>query len=199
MTTVQSGSQIVANSSVLSSGIASVDHLTPDGLMLYMETRLGGIDAQVEAAFDKQKKIEAIRKELMKIQTVTAGVVTEGGTLDEAQIGDLRAAIARLIEIDDMLGRSLKKDLRNAGIYRATENDEGKEVYEWKKEYTAEMGAMLSEAVGSRLKQLESSASLEMIQLQSLMSARQTAISLCTNLVSALGKGEEAIVGNIGR
>jgi len=38
-----------------------------------------------------------------------------------------------------------------------------------------------------------------MIRLQSIMSARQTAIQLATNLMSALGESTKSIVSNIGR
>jgi hypothetical protein len=48
-------------------------------------------------------------------------------------------------------------------------------------------------------KDIESSAQLDMIRLQSIMSARQTAIQLSTNLVAALGESTKAIVSNIGR
>jgi hypothetical protein len=53
--------------------------------------------------------------------------------------------------------------------------------------------------IENAIKDVESGSELEMIKLQSLMSARNTAISLATNMMSAIGKGAEAIVGNIGR
>jgi hypothetical protein len=45
---------------------------------------------------------------------------------------------------------------------------------------------------------LNSGSELQMIQLQSLMSQRQTAIELCTNLVQSLGDTTEKIAENIG-
>jgi hypothetical protein len=63
---------------------------------------------------------------------------------------------------------------------------------------TAEQTKGLKDSIDTRVKALESSSQLEMIQLQSLMSARQAAVSMCTNLVSALGKADEAIANNIG-
>ena len=45
---------------------------------------------------------------------------------------------------------------------------------------------------------LNSSSELQMIQLQSLMSERQTAIQLTTNLVQSLGDQSEKIVDNVG-
>jgi len=48
-------------------------------------------------------------------------------------------------------------------------------------------------------KDLESQASLNMIRLQSIMSTRQTAVQLATNLIASLGETTKAIVTNVGR
>ncbi len=53
----------------------------------------------------------------------------------------------------------------------------------------------LSDAAGN----LNSNSELEMVQLQSLMSQRQTAVSLTTNLVQSLGDQENKIADNIGK
>ena len=45
---------------------------------------------------------------------------------------------------------------------------------------------------------LNSNSELQMIQLQSLMSERQTAIELTTNLVQSLGNQAEKIAQNVG-
>jgi hypothetical protein len=49
------------------------------------------------------------------------------------------------------------------------------------------------------VKDSDSGSQLDMIHLQSIMSARQTAIQLSTNLVAALAESTKAIVSNIGR
>jgi hypothetical protein len=45
---------------------------------------------------------------------------------------------------------------------------------------------------------VSSESQMGMIQLQSLMSQRQTAIQLCTNLIQALGEQSKNVVGNVG-
>jgi hypothetical protein len=40
---------------------------------------------------------------------------------------------------------------------------------------------------------------MNMISLQSIMSARQTAVQLATNLISALGESSKAIAANAGK
>jgi hypothetical protein len=48
-------------------------------------------------------------------------------------------------------------------------------------------------------KDIDSSAQMDMIRLQSIMSARQTAIQLSTNLIASLSESTKSIVSNIGR
>jgi hypothetical protein len=196
---VNLGTQFAATSDVLSSGIQSPGHLTADGLMLYMQTRLTGIDEQIEAAFQKQKDIEALRKILGDLNSALSGLDgDEGGErkLDAAKLDAIAAAMYTFNQLDPAGAKKFAQTLRDNGLpVDLTRN------YANAGSRTFEPGEIkpLQESVSQVLKELDSSAQLEMIQLQSLMSARQTAISLCTNLVAALGKGEEAIVGNIGR
>jgi hypothetical protein len=55
-------------------------------------------------------------------------------------------------------------------------------------------GQALSDAAGS----LNSDSELAMVHLESLMSQRQTAVTLTTNLVQSLGDQENKIADNIG-
>lgn len=214
---IQSGAQIVSGSDVLSSGIVTSGHLTPDGLMLYMQTRLGGLDDQVNAAFDKQKKIESLRKVLGDLSTALSkydpdaegdehNIAEAQGQIDQALIGmhaiDPGGAKTLAAELDRQgipvpyaeLGLLDSEQMPPAGSAADRQHGNGDRIIISDGELTA-----VKEAISQNLKELESSAQLEMIQLQSVMSARQTAISLCTNLVASIGKGSEAIVGNIGR
>ncbi len=60
------------------------------------------------------------------------------------------------------------------------------------------MTAMSTTAVENIQKDLNSSTELSMINLQSLMSQRQEAIQLCTNLVQSLGDQVNKIAENVG-
>lgn len=192
-----SGNQVVDSSLVLSSGIVSADHLTADGMLIYLQTRLTGIDDQINAAFEKQQQIEQIRKTLMKLQNATSNLSSDdSAALNEQQRAAFEAAMSELEAIDPLLHQSLVDDLANAKLVDTHDDGTFKAIYV---NFDGHETQSLNQILGSRLKQLESSAQLEMIQLQSLMSARQTAIQLATNLVSAIGKGTETIVSNIGR
>lgn len=193
----------------------SPDALTAEGLMLYLETRLNGLDEQINAVFTKQKKIEAIRKELMNLQNALANMSEEKGTHGtkhdpqgwlgyadgSAPVGakeglsghekDLMTALAEIDKLDPELGKAVRKSF--------SDGNGGGSLYYLDGQYTGEAVKAAKEAVGNFVKQLESSAQMEMIQLQSTMSARQTAIQMSTNLISALHKGTDAIAANIGR
>lgn len=187
--------------------------LTAEGLMLYLETRLNSLDDQINGVFAKQKNIEAVRKELMNLQKAlndmddTKGVhgtkhdwkgwigfsdgapvpIPEGIDANEKSI---MTALAEIDKLDPALGKEVRKSLSIDG---------GGSLYSLNGQYKGEEVKAAKETVSNVIKQLESSAQLEMIQLQSTMSARQTAIQMATNLISALHKGTDAIAANIGR
>ena len=57
----------------------------------------------------------------------------------------------------------------------------------------------LSDAVASIQQDVNHEGELEMIKLQSLMSQRQQALQMCTNLVQSLGQSAQQITANIGK
>ena len=266
MTQPISGQQAVNASSVLSSGTVSVDHLTPDSLFLYMQTRLDGIDAQANTAFEKQKRIEAVKKDIATIQNNYASLDTQvdKSSLTVEQTAAVAQALDNLSKTDPTLANKIREGMpapfnrpgpseelesnatrlrteadtaqktaegagtassegsaggaqtgsaSTAGTEASNAEDKAKAAeairdeskmtfVQLTQDKTNEIGkdqlAGLTTTLKNTVGQLDSSAQLEMIQLQQVMSARQTAIQLCTNLVSALGKSSEAIAANIG-
>ena len=180
---------------------ANPNALTAEGMMMYLSARLSSLDDQINGVFQKQKNIEGVRKALMKIQNELdkldddkgnkklVGTKHEVGKDDADYEKNIKAAIEEVKSYDPKLGAQLEKDLSEKGQIMFIADG---------LHYTAEVGAS-REYVGNMMKQLESSAQLEMIGLQSTMSARQTAIQLSTNLISALNKGTDAIAANVGR
>ena len=172
-------------------GLTHTGGLTPDGLVLYLQSQLGDIDAKIDGFMAKQKLIQAQRKELNAIATVLSGVevpVEKDGkfvasNMDSADKETLQEAWGTL-QSDLPLDKKTMKLIDDAA---RTKFDSPEELKKFQS------------AIDNAIKDLESSASLDMIQLQSCVSQRNTAISLATNLMSAVGKGEESIAGNIGR
>src|SRR5690606_8630821 len=184
---------------IFNSGIVSFDQLTPDGMLLYLQSRLGALDEQTNTIISKQHASEAARKGLQGIQNTTAHFGEDGGEVDVALIAGSLNDIAHEVnpntaaEVFTHLPEPIKKQLRfdaNSGTYEAT----GASATLNKQD-----AQVLKTYVETAIKDIESGSELEMIRLQSLMSARNTAISLATNMMSAVGKGAESIVGNIGR
>jgi hypothetical protein len=195
--------------SFISDGADTAVNLTPEGLMVYLQSRLDDVDTQINGLFKKQQDIGRIRNDLNAIQeqlqTLTSDTAVKGnqgtpnqdtngnGTIDQeewaAHEQKIMHAIADIKEVDPVLGKKLETDLQSDpqvlskldGIYLTSQVKN------------------TTDYLNTLNKQLESSAQLEMIKLQSLMSNRQTAIQLSTNLVSALGDSTKSIAGNIGR
>lgn len=188
-------------SPLFTSSIVSPDHLTADGMMIYLQSRLGGLDEQIGAIMDKQKASETARKALQHVQNELAKVGEEGGDVNLATFANglneiaacmgPEAAAEVLKNCPEAVSGKLDLDT-TTGLYAPAKDATTAPL---SKEDLTNMKSYIDNAI----KDVESGAELEMIKLQSLMSARNTAISLATNMMSAIGKGQEAIVGNIGR
>ena len=173
------------------------DHaLTPESMMVYLTTRLSGIDEQIQGHMQSQEQSEKLRAAVNAIkaklnelpQSSDKGDNLEGkrAVLDEiASIIDEQIA-----PVDPNLAQRLTDDLSaenhilytpkgGNGTYTTTEIENSQKYLE----------TIASE--------LESTAQMNMIHLQSLMSGRQTAISLATNLLASLGESSKKIVDNI--
>lgn len=204
MTSIQS---ITSSSAIFNSGIVSPDHLTPDGMVIYLQSRLGSLDEQINTIMNKQKASESARKALQAIQNEMANVGEEGGTVnldvyaktlnDITQSMGPKAAAEALANfpqsIQDQL--ELKPATNDASGAKFDGYESTSDTVKLSKDDVTATKTYIENAI----KDVESGSELEMIKLQSLMSARNTAISLATNMMSAIGKGAEAIVGNIGR
>ena len=96
------------------------------------------------------------------------------------------SGVVTVIGTDSKTGKALNELLANAnnGVY------DGKNAEQIK--------AAITDTVGGLQKDLNAGAELNMINLQSLMSQRQTAIQLTTNLVQSLGDQMNKIAANIG-
>ena len=174
------------------------DQLGPDALMMYLETRLNSLDSQIDGIFKKQKNIESIRKALSQITNALAKLDDDTSTKDlkksekdvEVCSGvekEIENAINQIADIDPALAQKMRTDLRAEGQILYVKDG---------KYYTREVQAT-STYVNSLVKSLESSAQMEMIQLQSMSSARGTAIQMSTNLIASFSEGTKAIVGNL--
>jgi hypothetical protein len=194
------------------------EFLTPDALEAYCESRLNSIDGQVQSIIARQQlsysESSGLQTVLQKLQEHTSGV-TNDPTACAAMEQPLHDLIEQLKAHDPgcpELGKL--KQLYNNLVYTgtgSTDTDANGMPYEDADNYppakngpegdgtidSTEMQTFISGIQGCA-SDLNSDSELQMIQIQSLMSQRQTAIELSTNLVQSLGDQADKIAANVG-
>ena len=192
--------------------ILNAAYLTPDALMNYVATRLQGIDAQVNTAFKQQQTNNASSEALTALQTalgkytnsssIGAGdtatqteISTAFQTAYDAAAGDTGTQQAIAAQYGKFLSSArLPADpahgVRNVPA-PAPGDDDGSV------DGTKEIQPMC-DALKNAQTDLNSSSELSMINLQSLMSQRQTAVQTVTSMVATLGDTTKAISEKIG-
>ena len=165
--------------------------LTPDALMAYCQSRLDSIDSQVQSSFDQQNKNAS---EISQIQDVantfkTYSTANQSG----ANLADMQKRLTDLvnqIQGTDPNSAALPGLKDTLAQLNSTAQDDLVVTTE-----TEGFAQNITDSAND----LNSGSELQMVQLQSLMSQRQTAISLTTNLVQSLGDQENKIADNIGK
>lgn len=167
--------------------------LTAESMMVYLTTRLGSLDDQIQGIFTSQQQSEEIRAAIGDIRELlnTLDESSEKETLLKGSEEVLNAVIAiidtRIALVDPDLAKTMKTDLEREGhILEGSESQYRTQQLDNTREYFDNMA-----------RDLESTAEMNMISLQSLMSARQTAISLATNLLAKLQDASQKVVDNI--
>ena len=192
-----------------SSSINYAGALSPDALLLYCKSRLRTIDDQVALQFQRQEVYRGATGANHKLQARLQDLARkdhhaiDGG----AESPDRAAAAREWAEVDalfrDALARMPPGDERarlaaeHARFAATTRGADGEGDADGilGKEETVDM----AKRIGELTSDMSKSAELDMIQLQSLMSQRQQAIQLCTNLVAGLGQIGQQIAGNVGK
>lgn len=269
MTGIDSNINVVGSSSVAQMGVASTGNLTPDALMVYMQTRLSSLDAQIDEVFEKQQHSEKLRGLGGELQTTLASAkFNEDGSADltdpatQKVVSDLSATLSKIEQIDPRFADSLRRKMQEpGGILEGTKkhqltansaaqaaplpssfnyddvrqgNNNSTNPMETKSSdnqvglgsgsstngvATNHLGASgassappaarapangfgeqshdsAKKLIENAMKDLESGAQMDMIKLQSIMSARQTAVQLSTNLIASLGESTKGIASN---
>jgi hypothetical protein len=183
--------EVVASSSVFGSAHFDPDAITPEGLLIYLSGRLGSLDGQMDDIFDRQQSSEKVRSELRDIQKLLTAFQQSPDEqklllADQQLIDEIGIHIDNIRLVDEQLAEELGVHLRGDGQILVGDQQYTTMELNGSKEYLNMIG-----------KDLEAGAQMDMIALQSLMSARQTAIQLSTNLVSALNESAKSVVANI--
>ena len=158
-------------------------YLTPDAMLVYCQSRLSGINSQCREIMTRQEK----------------------NAKDQATLGNLLNTLyffqegAEGTEGGQKVGAAYDKAVQDAG---GPESPLGKQLAKDRADFFASgnknaMASLINATKGHQA-QLNSDAEIDMIRLQSLMSQRQTAIQLTTNIVQSLNDQANKIVANIG-
>lgn len=168
--------------------------LSPDALMTYLQSRLQGIDQNIDNIFQRTQKDADVQKALNDISSVVNGVKTggkKGGarwpSAKEQQ--EIQSDIDAIKAEDPQMGADLENKLHQKGQILGPKHDV-------KASDAADSSGKL---IDDETKNLESNQQMDMISLQSMMSDRQTAVQLATNMISALGNTARSIASNIGK
>lgn len=200
--------QVSGSGMIFGQSSVNADQLTPDAMMLYLESRLGSLDEKISAIIDKQKQSEAGRKALQQTLNLISSCPEEGGDIDAHELANcfdglaLNVGIEASHEIEKTMPDSIQNrigDGNEDGNWGSGYNSKAANPQNPPLHLSKEERAAAKTELETMIKNIESGAELEMINLQSLMSARNTAISLSTNMASSLGKGSESITNNVGR
>ncbi len=162
------------------------DHfISPESLMAYCSMRMRGIEDQIKLAFAKQEKSNADQKALGELSQWfhtysyqdAAGIPGVTSAFDYAigRVGADTDAGARLTTLKNTVIEKIKE-------HPMSPEDTEKLVIQTIKEINGDVAG---------------GAELNMINLQSLMSQRQMAIQLSTNLIQMLGEMTNKIIANI--
>jgi hypothetical protein len=174
--------------------------------MAYCQARLDSIDGQAETLMKQQNDNAAIVSQIQNVAnefktfstadqrdpTTPSGTTASGaqptGNIAKMQ-QDLQSLINNVTAVDPNSSAltSLQSTMDQLNS-TATDN----------LVTTTEIEGF-SQNITDSANSLNSESEMQMVQLQSLMSQRQTAISLTTNLVQSLGDQENKIADNIGK
>lgn len=169
------------------SGVNYSGALTPDALLIYCQSRLSGFDTQMQDEFKKQDAYNtataALNDAQKALQSNPTGISPEAG---QAVLADYQKAIDALPDGDEKGKIQTLKDQFDSELKTDPPGA------------TADQAKWYADQAGDYSKELGSSAELDMMTLQSMMSQRQTAVQMCTNMLGALGDTTKGIAEKVG-
>jgi hypothetical protein len=207
-------------------------YLTPDAVMAYCQSRLQGIDSQVQAAMTQQQNVnteqQGIQNILSEVSTLQSQVNDNGVVHDPASAQKLEQDIESLVSQIERTDPSCSqldqlKQLHDTVMATGTGPYGSNPVHGYYSSSSSTPGMPpngssppsgvradqdgtfgsdelkgFSDTLSGINNNLNNSAELGMISIQSLMSQRSTAIQLATNIMQSLDDGTSKIAGNIG-
>jgi hypothetical protein len=177
--------------------------MTPDGIMAFCAGALNHDGAVIQQYMQNQQKANAdsdtINSVIAKLDQYGGGFLGDDAGANKAAAGDIQATIQAAIDkvgANTEAGAKLTELLKNVqatGI-GAQGQDSGNDGF---KISSDEIKAFTDQAKNIQ-SSLNSNSEVNMIQLQSLASDRQTKVSLATNLIQSIDDTVKSVANNIG-
>ena len=175
--------------------------LTPDSLLAYCETRMRSLDGDIQKHFRTQQSniadSQAIDELLQDFKKAFSEAKKDDKGLVELSGGDGVAVHANgdlwnqvESKIQDPSAKAAIAKFRTA--WQTAHDKGGKVTFD-------DVQRQILEPLDSAKGALRQGNEMGMIQLQAIMSQRQTAGQMTTNLVQSLGEQMKSITGNIGK
>jgi len=169
---------------------ADANGLTGESLLLYCQTQLRSYDDTITGFLNEQKLNLARKKGLSGIENTLKKYLN---TLDQGGVNDIEGAFANAINSLPP-GDPVRGVIEGKLAEFNSHSGNGQQIHYTKEELTAFAGD-----VQSILDNVNGNAEINMIQLQQVMSQRQTAVQLTTSMLAKLDDGTKSVISNIGR
>lgn len=165
-------------------------YLTPDMLLAFCATKLRGMDEQIQQIVLRQR-LRGDKVQILSELQQTLSIYKGTGFDKPEEVASIQAAITKAekaFEGDPELLNGLREI---EASFKKTADEDGMA-------HPNELSAW-SSSVQKMQEAMNQASELEMMQLQSLMSQRQQASQLCTNMIQSLGQSLQAICANTGK
>jgi hypothetical protein len=198
--------------------------LSAESMLIYCQIRLGSMDTEIKGMMDAQR--EAVRrKEVLnelkrELQACSNSALdtNDGASEADAVRGAIDAYDKAIEQLppDDPMRKALETQKQELFFWQDASPSALSQGAAWEAQGayangvpfdSAHVGAKtglsdeswksVTDGVDNLLEGINDDAEIRMIELQSLMSARQTAISLTTNILNKIQQAEQSVVDNI--
>jgi hypothetical protein len=169
-------------------------NLTPDALLAYCQAQLGGLDGQI-TDYENAQKAQLAEKAAIQNAEVVFKQFGSKGPQNQEQWDKCENALsdaANSLPAGDPVRQQLldyKTSLEKQYCKGVSDNPHYPGDGEWQGN---------CDALDNMANHVSSEAELQMIELQSLVSQRATAIQLTTNLMSTMNQSTKDVVSKIG-
>jgi hypothetical protein len=178
------------NPSCVFNPYADPNALTGDSLLLYCQSQLSSYDDTINGFLSEQKLNLARKKGLSQIENTLKKYLNH---LDQSGVNDIENTFANAMNAlppGDPVRGAIQDKLNEFNNHSGN----GMQI-----SYTTEQLTAFAGDIQSMLDNVNGNAEINMIQLQQVMSQRQTAVQLTTSLLAKLDEGTKSVLSNIGR